>query len=165
MFAANQLSNGERKHTVLNAEETGWFVWNMATYDLRDAVNLSAVEWPADEDEFARAGVTPVAAIDAPCPRVKESPAHFECRYLSTHRLRGHSNHGWVDVVYGEAERIHGADEVIMADGKMYIVKIRPRARLGYSDYTSVTDVFEMCIPGASNAAAAGLEGKATDPD
>ena len=95
MFAANQLSNGKRKHTVLNAEETGWFVWNMATYDLRDAVNLSAVEWPADEDEFARAGVTPVAAIDAPCPRVKESPAHFECRYLSTHRLRGHSNHGW----------------------------------------------------------------------
>jgi flavin reductase (DIM6/NTAB) family NADH-FMN oxidoreductase RutF len=70
----------ERKHTVLNAEETGWFVWNMATYDLRDAVNLSAIEWPADEDEFARAGVTPVASINAPCPRVKESPAHFECR-------------------------------------------------------------------------------------
>ena len=165
MFAANQLSNGERKHTVSNAEKTGWFVWNMATYDLRDAVNLSAVEWPADEDEFARAGVTPVAAIDAPCPRVKESPAHFECRYLSTHRLRGHSNHGWVDVVYGEVERIHVADEVIMADGKMDIVKIRPLARLGYYDYTSVTDVFEMRIPGASGAASAGLEGKATETD
>lgn len=26
MFAANQLSSGERKHTVVNAEETGWFV-------------------------------------------------------------------------------------------------------------------------------------------
>ena len=26
MFAANQISNGERKHTVINAEETGWFV-------------------------------------------------------------------------------------------------------------------------------------------
>ena len=165
MFAANQLSNGKRKHTVLNAEETGWFVWNMATYDLRDAVNLSAVEWPADEDEFARAGVTPVAAIDAPCPRVKESPAHFECRYLSTHRLRGHSNHGWVDVVYGEVERIHVADDVIMPDGKMNIAKIRPLARLGYYDYTSVTDVFEMRIPGASGAAAAGLEGKTSKMD
>ena len=64
MFAANQLSSGERKHTVLNAEETGWFVWNMATYDLRDAVNASAVEWAAEEDEFAKAGVTPIACVD-----------------------------------------------------------------------------------------------------
>ncbi len=81
MFAANQLSSGERKHTVVNAEETGWFVWNMATYDLREAVNISAMELEANEDEFLRAGVTPVSCIDAPCPRVKESPAHFECRY------------------------------------------------------------------------------------
>lgn len=36
MFAANQsvLGDRERKDTVKNAEETGWFVWNMATYDL-----------------------------------------------------------------------------------------------------------------------------------
>ena len=44
MFAANQsvLGDHERKDTVKNAEETGWFVWNMATYDLREAVNLSS---------------------------------------------------------------------------------------------------------------------------
>ena len=57
MFAANQLSS-ERKHTVVNAEETGWFVWNMATYDLREAVNISAMEVPEGEDEFQHAGVT-----------------------------------------------------------------------------------------------------------
>ena len=67
--------------------------------------------------------------------------------------------------MYGEVERIHVADEVIMADGKIDIVKIRPLARLGYYDYTSVTNVFEMRIPGASGAAAAGLEGKATEAD
>ena len=50
MFAANQYSSGKRKHTVINAEETGWFVWNMATYDLREAVNLSAMEVDADVD-------------------------------------------------------------------------------------------------------------------
>lgn len=165
MFAANQLSSGKRKHTVLNAERSGWFVWNMATYNLRDAVNASAVEWAADEDEFAKAGVTPIKCFDAPCPRVKESPAHFECRYLSTHRLKGHSNHGWVDVIYGEVTRIHVADEVIMPNGKMDIARIRPLARLGYYDYTSVTDVFEMRIPGATGAAAAGLEGKASEDD
>lgn len=159
MFAANQLSNGERKHTVVNTEETGWFVWNMATYDLREAVNISAMELPADIDEFEHAKVTPIACIDAPCPRVAESPAHFECRHLSTHKLRGNSPHGWVEVIYGEVVRIHVDDDALTSDGKLDIPRIKPLARLGYYDYTAVTDVFEMRIPGASASTAAGLEG------
>jgi flavin reductase (DIM6/NTAB) family NADH-FMN oxidoreductase RutF len=160
MFAANQYSDGRRKHTVVNAEDTGWFVWNMATYALREAVNISAMEWPDGTDEFDKAGVTRAPCIDAPGPRVAESPAHFECRYLSTHRLRGNTNHGWVEVVYGEVVRIHVRDDVLTPEGKLDIPTIRPLARLGYYDYTSVTEVFEMRIPGASGAAADGLEGK-----
>ncbi len=160
MFAANQMSDGTRKHTVVNAEETGWFVWNMATYDLREAVNISAMEVPEDVDEFERAGVTKEACIDAPCPRVAESPAHFECRYLSTHRLRGSSNHGTVDVVYGEVVRIHIRDEVLTPDGRLNIPLIKPIARLGYYDYTVVEKTFEMRIPEAHDALAGGLEGR-----
>ena len=160
MFAANQYSDGRRKHTVENAEKTGWFVWNMATFALREAVNISAAEWPDGVDEFEKAGVTKAACVDAPGPRVAESPAQFECRYLSTHRLRGSSSHGWVDVVYGEVVRIHVSDEVLTPEGKLDIPRIRPLARLGYSDYTSVPEVFEMRVPGASAAAAAGLEGR-----
>ena len=161
MFAANPYADGRRKHTVLNAEETGWFVRNMATYALRNAVNISSMEWPEGDDEFAHAGVTKAACLDAPGPRVTESPAHFECRYLSTTRLRGNSAHGWVDVVFGEVTRIHVSDDVIDADGKIDIPLIRPLARLGYYQYTSVTEVFEMPIPGAGASAAAGLEGRA----
>lgn len=161
MFAANQYADGRRKHTVINAEETGWFVWNMATYDLREAVNISAAEWPDGDDEFRRAGVTPEPCVEAPGPRVAESPAHFECRYLSTHRLRGHSAHGWVEVVYGEVVRIHVRDTVLTAQGKLDYARIRPLARMGYADYTAVSETFEMRVPGASTAAAAGLEGKA----
>lgn len=160
MFAANQYSSGKRKHTVINAEETGWFVWNMATYDLREAVNLSAMEVDADVDEFVHAGVTAVPCLDAPGPRVAESPAQFECKYLSTHRLRGSSNHGWVDVVYGEVVRIHVKDEVITPEGKLDIPSIQPLARLGYYDYTSVTETFEMKIPGTNGMTNVGLEGK-----
>jgi flavin reductase (DIM6/NTAB) family NADH-FMN oxidoreductase RutF len=162
MFAANQLSSGERKHTVINAEQTGWFVWNMATYALREAVNISAMELPADVNEFERAGVSAIECIDAPGPRVAESPAHFECKYLSTHRLRGSSGHGWVDIVYGEVMHIHVDDSVLRADGKMDIEQIRPLARLGYYDYTSVTEVFEMHIPDAPETQSAGLEGRST---
>jgi hypothetical protein len=96
------------------------------------------MEVPEHVDEFERAGVTKEACIDAPCPRVAESPAHFECRYLSTHRLRGSSNHGTVDVVYGEVVRIHIRDEVLTPDGRLNIPLIKPIARLGYYEYVRV---------------------------
>lgn len=162
MFAANQLSDGRRKDTVLNAEKTGWFVWNMATYALREAVNISAHEYPPEIDEFDEAGVTKAECIDAPGPRVAESPCHFECKYLSTHRLEGNSNAGWVDVVYGRVERIHVKEEFVGEDGKLNIPAIEPIARLGYYDYTVVRETFEMRIPNASGAALDGLEGKSS---
>ena len=34
--------------TRVNAEETGQFVWNMATYALREAVNISSEELPPE---------------------------------------------------------------------------------------------------------------------
>ncbi len=158
MFAANQHLDGRRKDTVVNAEATGWFVWNMATWELRDAVNATAVPTPYGVDEFERAGVTKAACIDAPGPRVAQSPCHFECRFLSTHRLRGATTVGTVDVVYGEVARIHVRDDVVLPDGKLDVLKIRPIARLGYFDYTVVDNVFEMIIP--DEEALAGLEGR-----
>ncbi|WP_172330858.1 flavin reductase family protein [Mangrovicoccus sp. HB161399] len=160
MFSANQYPDGRRKDTVVNAEETGWFVWNMATYALREAVNASAAALPSEADEFEAAGVTKAACIDAPGPRVAESPCQFECRYLSTHRLPGNSPVGSIDIVYGQVERIHVADDVIGPEGKLDVAKIEPLARMGYYDYAVIRETFEMRIPGSA-AAADGLEGKA----
>ena len=162
MFAANHYADGRRKHTVVNAEQTGWFVWNMATYDLREAVNISAMEWPEEVDEFDRAGVTKAPCLGAPGARVAESPCHFECRYLSTHRLPGNSPVGSVDVVFGQVMHIHIADQVILPSGKLDIAKIQPLARMGYYDYARISETFEMRIPSASGAAEDGLEGKPT---
>ena len=159
MFAANVTPDGRRKDTVLNAEETGWFVWNMATWDLREAVNISAMELPKGEDEFLRAGVTKAPCIDAPGPRVAESPCHFEVKWLTTTRFPG-GKAGPVDVVFGEVKRIHVRDDVVTPEGKLDIPKIRPVARMGYYDYTVVAETFEMRIPGASAAVADGLEGR-----
>lgn len=159
MFAANGYPDGRRKDTVLNAEQSGWFVWNMATYELREAVNLSAQAFDAEVDEFERAGVTKAACIDAPGPRVEESPCHFECKYLSTQRFPGSSNVGTVDVVFGEVVRIHVKDNVVTDDGKIDIPAIKPIARMGYYDYAVIDQVFEMRIPGGE-AASDGLEGR-----
>ena len=78
MFSANQYPDGRRKDTVLNAERTGWFVWNMATWDLREAVNISAMALPPGESEFERTRLTRSSADLSPVPMVAESPVHFE---------------------------------------------------------------------------------------
>ncbi|NDW35207.1 flavin reductase family protein [Salipiger sp. PrR007] len=160
MFAANRYPDGRRKDTVVNTEETGWFVWNMATYALREAVNISAMALPSDESEFDRIDVTRVYSDNGAVPMVKESPCKFECRYLSTHTMRGNSGHGTVDIVFAQVETIHIDDEVIQSDGQLDITAIEPIARLGYFDYTVVRETFEMRVPGSDADAQAGLEGR-----
>jgi flavin reductase (DIM6/NTAB) family NADH-FMN oxidoreductase RutF len=159
MFSANRYPDGRVKDTVLNAQDTGWFVWNMATSDLREAVNLSAMEQPFGVDEFDIAGVTKASSVNCAAPRVAESPVHFECEYMHTHVIAGDSPMGTADVVFARVAAIHIKDEFIMESGKIDIVKIAPLARLGYYDYTVVTDIFEMKIPNVTTANAAGLEG------
>lgn len=101
MFAANQNTLGLRKDSVVNAEEMGEFVYNMATYDLREAVNRSAAEVPPEVDEFELAGVTRAPSVRVKPCRVAESPVQFECRYYQTIRLPGNGPMGTVHVVIG----------------------------------------------------------------
>lgn len=159
MFAANQNTAGRRKDSVVNAEQTGEFVYNMATFDLREAVNTSAQEVPPEVDEFEMAGVSKTPSRLVKPYRVAESPVQFECRYHQTLRLPGNGKMGTTDVVIGEVLGIHIDDEFILPDGKLDILKIKPLARLGYYDYTIVESVFEMVIPGINEDLRAGMEG------
>ena len=163
MFSANRYPDGRRKDTVKNAEETGWFVWNMATYELREAVNTSAMalaEHESEWDHLAEFGVTKVYADSHPIPMVAESPVRFECKYHSTHSIPGDSNVGTIDVVFAYVDTIHIDDSIITPEGRLDIPKIQPIARLGYFDYTVVKEVFEMRVPGSDSDAQAGLEGR-----
>ncbi len=159
MFSANQDTGGQRKDSVQNAENTGEFVWNMATYDLRDAVNASAEELPHGVDEFERAGLEKLPSRLVKPMRVKGSPIQFECVYLNTLRFPGVPPMGTADVVFGRVVAVHIDDDVIDANGLIDVLKIKPLARMGYYDYTYVDNQFQMIIPGNSKALLAGLEG------
>jgi len=159
MFAANQNTLGRRKDSVVNAEETGEFVYNMATYELRDALNKSAAEVPPGVDEFDLAGITRAPSVKIKPCRVLESPVQFECVYHETLRLPGRGLMGTADIIIGRVVLIHIKDEAIRPDGRLDIIRIRPLARLGYYDYTTIDSVFEMVIPGQNDALLEGLEG------
>jgi flavin reductase (DIM6/NTAB) family NADH-FMN oxidoreductase RutF len=161
MISANQVGPGKRKDTTVNIEETGEFVYNMATYDLREAVNRSAMEVPPEVDEFDLAGMTKAPSIRVKPFRVAESPIQFECRHHQTLRLPGRNGWGTADIIIGRVVLIHIKDEYILPDGRIDILKIRPLARLGYYDYTTIDSTFEMLIPGSTDQMMAGLEGDA----
>jgi flavin reductase (DIM6/NTAB) family NADH-FMN oxidoreductase RutF len=162
MFSANQTSDGNRKDSCINAEQTGEFVWNMATYELREAVNISAEQFPPEVDEFERAGLTKTPAQLVRPSMVAESPVHFECRYYQTIRLPGNGIIGTTDVVIGRVIGVHISDDVITPEGRVDILKIRPIAKMGYYDYTSVESLFEMVIPSKNELLKAGMEGRAS---
>ena len=161
MFSANQTVANERKDTVLNAESTGRFVWNLATYDLREAVNITAEQVPYGEDEFARAGLGKQPASLMNVPMVRESPVKFECEYHTTIRLPGNPPMGTVDVVIGKVVGVH-VDDAVLTEGKLDVRKTRPIARCGYYEYAVVEDTFDMVIPGNSKDTLYGLEGSAS---
>ena len=144
MFSANTHFDGRRKDSVVNAEETGVFVYNMATYDLRNAVVETSMIMEAGVDEMAAAGLSPAPCRLVKAPRVKESPISFECKHFQTVMVPCDTAGSMNNLVIGRVVGVHIADDVISPSGKLDILKIRPLARMGYLDYTSVTDVFEL---------------------
>ncbi len=154
MVGCGQHREGRRKDTVVNIEQTGEFVFNMATYDLRQAMNITAADLPPEVDEFEVAGLTKAPSVRVKPCRVAESPIHMECRYYQTIRLPGYRPEQAVDMIIGKVVLIHIKDEVIDATGKVDIVKVRPLARLGYHDYASVDKIFELVRPSEKDIAA-----------
>src|SRR5258707_7497726 len=74
MFSANSFpGTGRRKDSVKNATDTGEFVVNMATYELRDAVNVTAQFLPPEIDEAALAGLEMIPCCIVKAPRVAAS--------------------------------------------------------------------------------------------
>ena len=161
MFSSNQTPSRYQKDTVRNVESTGVFCWQLATYALREAVNISAEQVPYGTDEFERAGLEKEYSrvLSQPVPMVKASPVKFECEYYTTIRLPGNPPMGSADVVIGKVVGIHIEDGVLTQDGKIDITRTEPIARCGYYDYAVVRETFEMMIPGPSKDTIYGMEG------
>ncbi|HWP24875.1 MAG TPA: hypothetical protein VNL39_00855 [Xanthobacteraceae bacterium] len=89
------------------------------------------------------------------------SPVHLECKFHCSLALPGNALDRVHHVVVGRVIGVHIRDDVITADGKLGVVKIRPLARLGYFDYTTVDSVFTMPPFGPyAKVREAGLEGR-----
>ncbi len=83
------FSSSGRKDSQRNVEETGVFTTNLAGRALLDAMNLTSAPAPSDTDEFALAGLTPVAGTLVDAPVVAEAYAALECHVVEVKPLVG----------------------------------------------------------------------------
>jgi flavin reductase (DIM6/NTAB) family NADH-FMN oxidoreductase RutF len=146
LFCCNGRTPHGPKDTITNVEATKDFVYNMVPYDIREEMNHTATPLKPEEDEFEFAGLETEPSVLVDLPRVKESPIHFECTYLQTVDLPVNNPEHRNAIVVGRVLGVHIRDEVL-TDGMVDILKVRPVARMGYQDYTSVTEIFRMQRP------------------
>jgi flavin reductase (DIM6/NTAB) family NADH-FMN oxidoreductase RutF len=105
------------KDTLRNVQETGEFVWNLATRPLAEAMNASCAAVAPEVDEFALAGLTPMPSRLVTPPRVAESPVAFECKVtqiIQLQRADGDVVPTWL--VLGEVVGVHIA-QASLRDG------------------------------------------------
>ena len=147
MFSAtSNHRSGGLKDAVLDAQTTGEFVVNVATWELREQMNASAVPAPREIDEFEYAGLTKADGRLVKCPRVAESPVHLECRYIRSVDMLTNNADDPNTVVFGEVVGVH-IDERVLVNGRIDFLKLRPVGRLGYLDFVEVDSVFTMERP------------------
>ncbi len=138
------------KDSVANIAETGEFVWNLATKALAQQMNATSATVPHEVDEFALAGLTPVASRLVDVPRVGEAQVAFECRLTQMVQLQGADGakvEAWLTL--GEVVAVH-IDRTLIRDGVYQTAEAHPILRAGrMGDYAEIRPdaMFEMKRP------------------
>jgi len=136
-----------RKDSLAFIEENGEFVCNLATWDLRDAMNATSAPLPRGANEMAHAGLAAAPSRLVKPPRVAASPCALECKLLQIVSLsdldgRPVNSH----IVFGQVIGVH-IDDRYIKDGLLDSAAMRPIARCGYQNYAVVETMFSMRRP------------------
>ncbi|MDA0830551.1 MAG: flavin reductase family protein [Burkholderiales bacterium] len=135
------ISSNQRKDTLTNIEETGEFVCSLATYRLRDAMNMSSAVVDKNVSEFDLATLASADSQLVAPPRVADSPAALECKLWKVLPIpKGLSDDGASkhNLILGFVVGVYINDEYL-SGGLFDSAKAGLIARMGYMDYCHVT--------------------------
>jgi flavin reductase (DIM6/NTAB) family NADH-FMN oxidoreductase RutF len=143
------FSSAGMKHSASHAHATREFVWNLPTWELREAMNATSAELPRGESEFTHARLSLAPSRIVNVPRVAEAPVALECRVTQTLSLTDLDGAD-VDrhVVFGQVVGVHIDERYVDARGQVDTAAMAPVARCGYRDeYAVVRELFRMARP------------------
>jgi flavin reductase (DIM6/NTAB) family NADH-FMN oxidoreductase RutF len=132
-----QFTSVGRKDSLHNVEATREFVVNLAPEPLFEQVNATGTDFPHGVSEFDAVGLAREPSRHVAPPRVADSPVALECR------LQGTLSFGDSTLVFGRV--VHAAIRSdVLEDGHPMVERLRPLARLGRNEWTTLGDVREI---------------------
>ncbi|CAH0648468.1 MULTISPECIES: flavin reductase family protein [Pseudomonas] len=139
-----------RKDSLNNIEQTGEFVWNLATRSLAEQMNQSCAPVAAEVSEFELSGLTATPSSLVKVPRVGETPVAFECKVSQIVQLKRADQAlvpSWL--ILGEVVAVHIADH-LLKNGIYDTAAAEPILRGGGpADYFELGNLFKMARPPA----------------
>jgi flavin reductase (DIM6/NTAB) family NADH-FMN oxidoreductase RutF len=135
VFSSNRrVSNNTTKDTLHNIRTTREAVINVVSHNIVRQMAVSSVEWPSETSEFDKTGLTPIPSDEIRPFRVKESPAHLECKLkeiitLGTHGGAGH-------LIICDIVKLHISEDVIDENDRINPHKMDLMGRMGRAYYT-----------------------------
>jgi flavin reductase (DIM6/NTAB) family NADH-FMN oxidoreductase RutF len=134
---------GQPKDTLRNLQDLGEMVIHIADESLAEALNLTSGEYDPSVDEFALAGleVAPCAVVRP--PRIAQAPIALEVKLV---QLVPVPPTGYT-LLIGQVVYVHLRDGLLRPNGLVDAQLLRPIARLGGSEYTTIGEVFKMERP------------------
>jgi len=150
MFSSSApIGSNVYKDSLTNIFSTKEFVVNFVTLKTRNQMNLSSIDAPSNIDEFIFAKLKKRKSKLVNVPSVADSPVNLECKLLQTFNLKSNSKKNGT-VVIGEVIGIFINNKFIN-DGRVDSAAMRYVARMGYSEYTTVSSKFKMKVPSWQN--------------
>ena len=139
-----------RKDSLNNIEQTGEFVWNLATRSLAEQMNQSCAPVAAEVSEFELSGLTATPSSLVKVPRVGETPVAFECKVSQIVQLKRADQAlvpSWL--ILGEVVAVHIAEH-LLENGIYDTAAAEPILRGGGpADYFELGNLFKMGRPPA----------------
>jgi flavin reductase (DIM6/NTAB) family NADH-FMN oxidoreductase RutF len=132
-----QFTSVGRKDSLNNVEATGDFTVNLTPEPLFEQVNATGTDFPPDHSEAEHTGIRLEPSETVVALRVAESPVSIECTLHSTLRL------GDSTVVFGRVQAISAWTSAVR-DGRPRIEELRPLARLGGNEWSTIGEVLEI---------------------
>lgn len=141
------FSSSGKKDSVSFIEETGVFTVSAVGDRLKQQMNISSIDAPRGTSEFEYSGLATAPGQLVEAPFVKEAYAALECEAVEIKQLRDRSGSLSENyMVIGEVVAVH-LDENVLTNGLVDIKKARPVSRLGYMDYATTEEVYQMFRP------------------
>lgn len=132
---------GQKKDTVVNAEQTGDFVVNTVVESVVQAMNLASTEFPPEVNEFAEVGLTPAPSRLVKAPRIAEAPVNMECR---VEQILNFGDQPRADFLIGRIVAFHIADGLVDDRFRADHTALRPVGRMSGASYVRVRDFYDV---------------------